>query len=170
MKALTVHAPWSEAIKRGWKPVENRSWSTKHRGDLAIHAGLAWSARAAEAPHMREAWHAWARTVPLRDTAGHPESGTPGTLRPGNMWIDLGTVVAVVNVIGCHQAAAVHRTDGTVGVCCEPWGEPDGWHWELANARPCLDGVTRLRRQCRGRQSIWNLDPAVEAAVLESIR
>jgi len=39
MKALTIHQPWAWAIAQGHKDVENRTWSTSHRGDLLIHAG-----------------------------------------------------------------------------------------------------------------------------------
>jgi activating signal cointegrator 1 len=44
MKALTILQPWAEMIARGVKRVENRTWRTKYRGPLAIHAGksLAW--------------------------------------------------------------------------------------------------------------------------------
>ncbi len=38
MRCLTLHQPWAQAIARGIKMYETRSWSTKHRGDLAIHA------------------------------------------------------------------------------------------------------------------------------------
>jgi len=38
MKALSIRQPWAELIIRGIKDVENRSWSTNHRGPLAIHA------------------------------------------------------------------------------------------------------------------------------------
>jgi len=38
MKALSIRQPWAELIVRGIKDVENRSWSTEHRGPLAIHA------------------------------------------------------------------------------------------------------------------------------------
>ena len=39
MKALTIRQPWAELIVRGRKNVENRTWSTNHRGLLVIHAG-----------------------------------------------------------------------------------------------------------------------------------
>jgi len=39
MKALSIHQPWAWAIMAGRKAVENRSWPTKYRGDLLIHAG-----------------------------------------------------------------------------------------------------------------------------------
>lgn len=40
MKALTVRQPWASLIAAGVKTIETRSWSTKYRGPLAIHAGL----------------------------------------------------------------------------------------------------------------------------------
>ena len=36
--ALSIRQPWVELILRGEKNVENRSWPTKHRGLLLIHA------------------------------------------------------------------------------------------------------------------------------------
>ena len=36
---LTVRQPWAWAIVHGGKDVENRTWSTEHRGVLLIHAG-----------------------------------------------------------------------------------------------------------------------------------
>jgi len=40
MRAITIRQPWAELILRGEKDVENRSWRTRHRGLLLIHAGL----------------------------------------------------------------------------------------------------------------------------------
>jgi hypothetical protein len=39
MKAITIHAPWAWAIISGYKRFENRTWETRHRGELWIHAG-----------------------------------------------------------------------------------------------------------------------------------
>lgn len=38
LKAITVRQPWANAIIQGWKSIENRSWPTKVRGTIAIHA------------------------------------------------------------------------------------------------------------------------------------
>ncbi len=38
MKAITIHQPYAELIARGEKLVENRTWNTRHRGLVAIHA------------------------------------------------------------------------------------------------------------------------------------
>lgn len=39
MKALTLIQPWATLIMLGEKQIETRSWNTKYRGKLAIHAG-----------------------------------------------------------------------------------------------------------------------------------
>lgn len=41
MKVLSIKQPWAHAIIQGWKPVENRTWSTQYRGEIGIHAGKA---------------------------------------------------------------------------------------------------------------------------------
>ena len=38
MKALTLWQPWATLIAIGDKPYETRSWPTRYRGPLAIHA------------------------------------------------------------------------------------------------------------------------------------
>ena len=38
-KFLTLHQPWASAIAMGAKTIETRSWPTKYRGPLIIHAG-----------------------------------------------------------------------------------------------------------------------------------
>lgn len=40
IKALTIRQPWAELILRGRKPYELRSWRTKYRGPLVIHAAM----------------------------------------------------------------------------------------------------------------------------------
>jgi hypothetical protein len=40
MKCLTIQQPYADLIVHGAKDIENRSWSTRYRGPLAIHAGL----------------------------------------------------------------------------------------------------------------------------------
>ena len=40
MKALTIWQPYAQAIALGLKKFETRSWSTKYRGKIAIHASV----------------------------------------------------------------------------------------------------------------------------------
>ena len=40
MKALTIKQPWAALIVDGHKKYEFRSWKTKYRGKILIHAGM----------------------------------------------------------------------------------------------------------------------------------
>ncbi len=39
MKVITIKQPWASLIAEGYKEYEFRSWNTKYRGDILIHAG-----------------------------------------------------------------------------------------------------------------------------------
>ena len=38
MKTLSIRQPWASLIIKGFKDVENRSWRTSIRGEIAVHA------------------------------------------------------------------------------------------------------------------------------------
>lgn len=40
MKALTIKEPWATLVIEGYKEYEFRSWKTKYRGKILIHAGM----------------------------------------------------------------------------------------------------------------------------------
>jgi len=42
IRALTIRQPWASLMALRLKQMETRSWDTKYRGPVAIHAGLAW--------------------------------------------------------------------------------------------------------------------------------
>ncbi len=59
MKCLSVRQPWAWLIVHRFKPVENRTWPTKVRGPVAIHAGQQFDQAGLEAlldymPALRE--------------------------------------------------------------------------------------------------------------------
>lgn len=63
MKALTLTQPWAALVALGIKRVETRSWSTRYRGPLLIHAASTWTApdrlfaeRLAERGLLPERW------------------------------------------------------------------------------------------------------------------
>ena len=43
MMAISLWQPWASLIAAGLKRVETRSWETRYRGPLAIHASARWS-------------------------------------------------------------------------------------------------------------------------------
>ncbi len=48
IRILSIRQPWAWLIVEGYKPVENRTWATAHRGPVLIHASMKfdWDARA----------------------------------------------------------------------------------------------------------------------------
>lgn len=140
MKALTVRQPYASLIALGHKLVENRSWSTLHRGPLAVHAGAAWH------PAGGTDWRV------LDAVSCDPAFG--GALGPfplphavDRTWFPRSRVLVIVDLIDCPP--------GTVR-CCGPWGSPDTWHWVLAAPR-AVDQAPVVA----GRLGLWLVDLAV---------
>lgn len=48
IQTLSISRPWSELILAGHKPVENRTWNTRHRGLLLLHAAKSWQGAAVD--------------------------------------------------------------------------------------------------------------------------
>lgn len=46
MKVITIKQPWATLIAEGIKEYEFRTWNTKYRGDILIHAGKSIDKRA----------------------------------------------------------------------------------------------------------------------------
>lgn len=89
MKALTLWQPWAQLIALGHKTIETRSWSTKHRGPLAIHAGASARARV-----IREA-------IPLLNAAGYQENPACRVAAGPHHWspLPLGVIVATCTLV-----------------------------------------------------------------------
>jgi len=114
MQVLSVRQPWAWAIARGHKAVENRTWDTPYRGQLAIHASLRVDTDSLERPLVRDA--GWHPADPLAATGG---------------------IVAVVTLAGMCGDAKAGQPCG-----CGVWAEPKFFHWRLidvvALARPVM--------------------------------
>lgn len=126
MKAITLHQPWATLMAIGAKRIETRSWSTQHRGPLAIHAAKALPAYAKRAcydlpPSM---WQA----------LGWPVVGAWTDVEAGIRQLPVGAIVATVVLVGCVR---------TIDVFCHPprvfFGEgtvPGEFERELGNYEP----------------------------------
>jgi hypothetical protein len=68
MKALSLRQPWADLIVYGIKDVENRRWSTRHRGLLVIHA-----ARTLDLVAMERVGHLLTREPPTGALIGTVE-------------------------------------------------------------------------------------------------
>ena len=48
MKVITIKQPWATLIAEGYKEYEFRTWKTRYRGDILIHAGKSIDKKAME--------------------------------------------------------------------------------------------------------------------------
>jgi hypothetical protein len=131
MKCLTIRQPWATLIACGLKRFETRSWSTKHRGLLAIHAGMGFDRPGATAGSLvQSALAGLGVTDPARELVrGH--------------------VIAVTRLIAVHQAAALRVTLDARELALGDY--TDGrFAWEL-------QVVERLNQPApaRGRLGLW---------------
>jgi len=142
--ALTLHRPWPYCITGLYelvaKRVENRSWATRHRGDLLLHAGRRWNTRDLQAA---------CRFV-------HVSGGRPGLIPAAEQAHPTG-VVATVRVVDVCAGSA--HTD-TVVCGCGPWAMPGQYHWRIDQVRVLPSPV-----ECRGAQGLWRPSPEVLAQV-----
>lgn len=115
MKALTLTQPWATLVAIGAKRIETRSWSTSHRGPLAIHAGAGLGPVGGAAGLMAKC-----RQEPFRATL--LAAGVLGTPQlPRGAIVAIATLVDVVPIAHCLGERPVGRHDDE--------GYP--WVWEL---------------------------------------
>ena len=150
MKALTIRQPWASLIVEGVKTVETRSWNTKHRGSLAIHAGL----------YKPPTW--WAN---WRDDEFRSRSGAPwfeelenycewGESSDGDWhfyaWCGVrGAIVATCDLVDVLPITADWCEDGGSQI---PYGDftLGRFAWILENVQRC-DPIP-----AKGKQGLWD--------------
>lgn len=157
MKAITLHEPWASLVAHGLKRVETRSWSTSHRGPLAIHAAVKWDRG------QREAWALWARE--------YPQLG-PAELAPR------GAVVARARLVEVRlMTADLIEEQTALELSAGDW-QPGRFAWVLEDVERLavpvpVDGLQRERgdeRRLLREQRVWNLPPVAEARVRQGAR
>jgi hypothetical protein len=63
MKALSIRQPWAWLIVNGYKDIENRSWATKFRGPVLIHAAKGMTGAEYNHCHSSPARAGWASSI-----------------------------------------------------------------------------------------------------------
>jgi hypothetical protein len=110
VKALSIKQPWLDAIVRGEKAVENRSWLAPRWAvgkQIALHASKGYDEDAVfPSAAMRKSW----------DIEPHQ--------------VVRGAVLAVATIASCHEWCAP---------LCSPWGVMDQCHWVLSDVRELGD-------------------------------
>lgn len=64
--ALSIRQPWPWAILHAGKDIENRSWPTKYRGRILIHAGVAFDGSKQD---VKDLLSRWSRTAGIETPA-----------------------------------------------------------------------------------------------------
>jgi hypothetical protein len=151
LKALTLHRPWSDAIARGPKRVENRTWTPP--ADMlgrfiAIHAGKRFDDGVGIAlTAMGSGWD------PPLDDAESPQ-GIVGIARLIGVADRRGDKLRLM-VPGFPMPGVANRLELLVDD--RWWAGPVGW---------LLDDVLAIEPvPCRGAQGLWLVPPEVDALV-----
>jgi activating signal cointegrator 1 len=146
MKAITIYQPWATLIALGEKQFETRSWETKYRGQLAIHA-----AKKVD----REAYLSEPFWSILREH--------------GIVCIDdlpTGAIVATCNLTDCLGIGTVFGNDRVAAGDNGPYFIPvtsNEYHFgyfESGRYAWKLENVQRISKpiQAKGQQGFWNWD------------
>lgn len=98
MKALSILQPWAWLIVNGHKDIENRTWQTRFRGELLIHAGKKWGRE------QREDLEAVRQAFP---SIALPDS------------FDLGCIVGSARVVDCVDCSESAWFNGPFGFVLE---------------------------------------------------
>lgn len=136
MKALTLSQPWAELVAAGRKRYETRSWSTKYRGPLVIHAAAKGSS-GISAVVLRAMAASW---------GFDPR-------------VPFGAAVAVCELVDVHPVEEVYPR---IGAEEREFGDysPGRYAWELAGVRRLETPVP-----ARGALGLWVPPSAVREAV-----
>lgn len=143
MKAISLIQPYATLIMLGYdyKWNETRSWSTKHRGKLAIHASKGkppWARKAAENPLIKEALEAHGLTF-----ADLPRGSILGTVVVRELHKITADFVATLTPM--EIAAGDYTLNGK------------RWAWQLEDREVFAAPV-----DCSGALSLWEVPKEVE--------
>lgn len=141
MKAITIWQPWASLVAIGAKKIETRSWATKYRGLLAIHAAAKTPGNCIVACH-----HEPFATV-LKNA---------GFFKGDTVYLPCGVVIATCNLVDCvpitpEFVATLSEQERTFGNYT-----PGRYAWILADVRR-LDKPIPMN----GRQRLWELDERI---------
>lgn len=139
LRGLTLTQPWASLVALGHKQVETRSWSTKYRGLVAIHA----------AKGMPRAAQEFAST---ERALGRLPSSIPVAAIVAVARID--TVVLTEEAV--WEVSGLERYLGNY--------EFGRYAWMLRDVRALPDPIP-----CRGALSLWTVPPDVQLSIAAAL-
>lgn len=153
MKVLTLTQPWAQLVAIGAKRIETRSWSTRYRGPLAIHAAKGLGPLGGDGP-SRLAHLCFVEPFKSALIQAYGEQASAEKLRD---MLPRGAIIAV-----CELIAIYRITDqGVEGFRPQPppneiaFGNysPGRYAWLLANVRALPEPVPAT-----GQQGLWTYE------------
>jgi hypothetical protein len=171
LRAISLTQPWASAVADGVKLWETRSWSTKHRGPLAICSTKAAPAQpliyGRGKPMPRGFVLAVVDLVDVLPMTGWAKPGRESVVVHGDGTLD--HFVPSDRWTEGHEAPDDGATVGLVSDITDqdPLGYffPGRYAWRLENVRPLAEPVP-----VTGRQGVFTLPREVEVAVRELAR
>lgn len=132
MKALTLTQPWATLVATGKKCIETRSWRTRYRGPLAIHAAKSFPSKARQFAQMER-------------TLGRLPSRIP-----------FGAVICVVQLVDCQPVEeAVLDTNALERLYGDYTYGEGRWAWFLRDPEPFPEPIGAT-----GALGLWNWEEA----------
>ncbi len=133
-KAISIKQPWASLICSGIKDIENRTWPTRYRGRIFIHASKVIDTRFLNNPVDKIFTDAQNKAIPFNEVG---ELYIPG--------LAFSAIIGEAVITDCIQDSK------------SIWAEPGAWHWLIKKAvlydRPV---------KCNGALSFWQ-PPIFEA-------
>jgi hypothetical protein len=156
MKGLTMTQPWASLVAIGQNTIETRSWSTRYRGPLAIHAAKGFPADA----------RALCLASPYREVlaaAGYDDARALPT----------GAVIAVAELedVLAFDRGSLSATRERVRQGELPPHEADFGDFSAGRFGFVLRDVRKLREPvpARGMLGLWEVNAALERSVRRAI-
>jgi hypothetical protein len=173
--AISIRQPWAHLIASGWRPVELRSWPTKFRGTIAIHAGTSYS-------DMSDYVYAFLTNLHpdllahMESFDGNVEAGIGSdpvkrgkAVNPASQF-HFGAIIGTVDIIDCLPVAeafevieTTQKANGEPSCRIHPcdWVKTDsGYVWLLQNAK-----IFKSPIPAKGKLQIFALTDELQAAI-----
>lgn len=149
MKALTLTQPWAALVAIGAKRIETRSWGTRHRGPLAIHAAKGFGGL----PRGRSL-----ADVCLDEPFRSALVAAGIRLFVAGQDLPLGAVVATCTLVGCYRIEGAYEDIYRRTYAAEherAFGDftPGRYAWVLTDVIALPEPIP-----ARGMQGLWEWD------------
>lgn len=179
MKCLSLWQPWATLIAIGAKQVETRSWRTRYRGPIAIHAAKVWTQQLETLCSLHSTINACLRSDDeiRRRMFGPPAEDRLQVART----LPLGCIVAVARLDMCLPTPRAAPDSGETFTVFDPRRLPDADPGTYAiTPTECLLGdyapgryawvlrdVRRLTTPipCQGKQGLFAVSSEIERAI-----